>query len=94
MKTVPVIDEETQAEIHEGSRAVLPELRDEYIVVEETDEHVVLAVSHIELDAISKDHDVPYGAVVEMMAELRPDHIDTGVGSPYEYDSPLVVELE
>lgn len=83
------------SEIDAANREVLDQIRarDEITVVYEDSDIVVMtdSLQLPEVDAIASQHDVPRQDVLELMWDRLPSHIDTGIGSPYEYSHPIVV---
>ena len=82
-------------DIDEGSRRVLPQLREVYPTIYETDDAVVFAVPADELDAILRDHDVDYSQVVELMHDRVPDFVlefERGVHGRLDHDLPFAVK--
>ncbi|WP_119815033.1 hypothetical protein [Halalkaliarchaeum desulfuricum] len=94
----PEIPPETIAEIDDKSRTHLKEMLEREAVrhVYENDDVIVLAdaVQNPEVPVIARNHGVTPSVLGELMWKRLPSNVETGIGTEFEYSSPIVIPKE
>ena len=94
----PEIPPETIVEIDTECRIHLGEILEREAVqhIYENDDIIVLAdaIQHQEVPEIARNHGVNPGVLSELMWERLPSNIETGIGTRFEYSSPIVIRKE